>query len=209
MGSEIFKIPMNYADLVLIGIIVIFALLGFRAGFVKMVFRVLSFFAAIILAKVLYPVLSACIKTTSIYGDIVKKITDKSAETGIIPNFPWLGESAASVPAAYLAGITVNIISFAAVIIAVKLILVLAEKALKLFTSLPVIGFVNHISGLALGICEGALIILVFLALVSALEPLRTNETIDKAVNRPGITSAVYNNNPLLRLTSDKAEPEV
>lgn len=206
MNPEILKISMNYADFVLLGIIIVFALLGLKAGFVKMVFRVLSFFAAIILAKFLYPILSAYIKTTSMYGDIIQKITDKGAETGWLPSVLWLREGAVSVPAAYIAGITVNIISFVAVVIVVKLALIIAERLLRLFASLPVIGLVNRIAGLALGVCEGTLTVLILLALVSAFEPIRSSEAIDKAVTQPGITSMIYNNNPLIKITSDKQE---
>ena len=48
--------------------------------------------------------------------------------------------------------------------------------------------------------------VLILLALVSAFEPIRSSEAIDKAVTQPGITSMIYNNNPLIKITSDKQE---
>ena len=203
MFSELF---LNPADIVLVIIVIAFAVIGLRCGFVKMGFRIFSFLAAIVLARLLYPILSEYLQTTSVYENLLGKISGGSIvnsqiSSGFLTDIIKQGETVISgAVAAYIAQLILNIVSFVLVLILVKLILVIAEKALHLFTSLPVIGLFNRLAGLALGICEGILIVCVLLAVIYAAAPIRDNPIIGKAVSEHGITQAVYNNNPLIKL---------
>ncbi len=61
---------MNWTDLLVIGIIVGFALVGMSKGFVLSVFRLASYLISIFLAVKLYPFLSNFLTGTALYGKI-------------------------------------------------------------------------------------------------------------------------------------------
>lgn len=65
---------MNWSDLLVIGIIAVFALIGFKNGFIFSVYRLASFLVSIILSIKLYPVLSKILMGTSLFTKIQKSI---------------------------------------------------------------------------------------------------------------------------------------
>ncbi len=67
---------MNWSDYTVIGIIGIFAIIGLIRGFVFSVFKIASFFAAIIASIKLYPVAAEYLAGTPLYGNIKKAILD-------------------------------------------------------------------------------------------------------------------------------------
>ena len=67
---------MNWSDYAVLGIIGAFAVIGLIRGFVFSVFKIASFFIAIIASIKLYPVVSGYLAGTSIYGNIKKAIMD-------------------------------------------------------------------------------------------------------------------------------------
>lgn len=78
----------NWSDGVILGIIALFTLIGFFSGFILSVFRIASYFVAVIVSVKYYPVLAKFLMDTSIYVNIKTKITDN------IRNLPALGASA-------------------------------------------------------------------------------------------------------------------
>lgn len=198
MGAVIDSVALNRADLVLLGLILVFALAGLKAGFVKMTFRVGSFFAAMVAARLFCTPLSAFVKGTDFYAGLMNKISLNAASSQAADGISEGAAKILSMPTEYIAGIVVRIISFAVILIAVKLILFAAERILRLFTALPVVGFINRAAGFILGGAEGLLVVLVILALIYAFLPMQNTVGIDKAISKPGLTSLLYNNNPLL-----------
>lgn len=67
---------MNWSDYTVIGIIGVFAVIGLIRGFVFSVFKIASFFAAIIASVKLYPYAAEYLAGTPIYGNIKKAILD-------------------------------------------------------------------------------------------------------------------------------------
>lgn len=82
---------MNWSDYVVIAMIVVFAIVGLKKGFVMSVFKVLSFFICIYASIKFYPVLAGALEKTSIYGGIKDSIVknlllwgqDKSASSSV------------------------------------------------------------------------------------------------------------------------------
>ena len=80
---------MNWSDLVVVAIIVIFGFVGIKNGFIYSIFKLVSFFVASILAVKFYPLLSNIIDKTSIFTNIKSGILknlllQKEAQAGIV-----------------------------------------------------------------------------------------------------------------------------
>jgi uncharacterized membrane protein required for colicin V production len=65
---------MNWVDLVLIGVILGFGIVGLVNGFIYSMFKVVSFFLSIIIAIKFYPIVSSLLKKTPLYNNIQKSI---------------------------------------------------------------------------------------------------------------------------------------
>ncbi len=61
---------MNWADIIILVIILGFGIRGFRTGFVLSIFRILSFFASIFLAVKYYPVISQKLLGSQVYTSV-------------------------------------------------------------------------------------------------------------------------------------------
>ena len=65
---------MNWSDAVVIGIIMIFAIVGLKNGFIYSIFRLASFFLSIILSVKFYPVVSRELMKTTLYTNMKHSI---------------------------------------------------------------------------------------------------------------------------------------
>jgi len=67
---------MNWCDLVVLGIVLGFAIIGVYKGFVMSVFKLLSFVISLVLSFLLYPYVSKFLMGTALHGKIKDKILD-------------------------------------------------------------------------------------------------------------------------------------
>ncbi|MBQ2615204.1 MAG: CvpA family protein [Clostridia bacterium] len=193
------------ADVILLILLGLFALWGWKKGLVKMGFGLLSFLAAIFMAKMLYPYCATFLRNTAVYEKLLslaEKQTPPAAVEGgegVIGDILAKGGDAISgALSGYIAELAINILAFVLVLILVKLLLMLFSRLLKLFTSLPVIGLVNRFAGLAFGILEGILVVTVLLAAIYVVAPLRENPTLSHQIEKSVITRQWYLENPLV-----------
>ncbi|HHV60885.1 MAG TPA: CvpA family protein [Clostridiaceae bacterium] len=88
----------NWADAVVLGIIAVFAIIGLASGFILSIFRIASYFIAVVVSVKFYPKVAELIMKTSIYTNIKNGITENirnipaldaanlmPAGTGLIP----------------------------------------------------------------------------------------------------------------------------
>lgn len=68
---------MNWADIVIVAIILVSAWIGLKKGFIYSMFRILSFFISAVLAVKIYPYVSKILTQTPIYGSIKSTIFAK------------------------------------------------------------------------------------------------------------------------------------
>ncbi len=210
----------SWTDVILLALVCAFAFAGWKSGVVKMGFRLFSFFAALILAWLLYPVLAEYLRTTPLYSALFELIGGKDAVSGAAPALvpPFLQDAMArnngillnslDGAADYLTQLVLNLAAFILVLIASKLLLMVLGRILDLFASLPVIGFFNRLAGMALGLLEGLLIACILLAVVYAVVPLRNNTYLSYAIEQSAATRILYLNNPLVRLVLPEPEPD-
>ena len=212
----------NAADLLIVALIVLFGAWGWHSGLIRTGFRFVSFVISIILAYLLYPVLSDFLKTTVAY-DRLFSVAEKQLETAPAPgettpsflrDIIEQGRTAMIGSAAdYLASLALNLLAFILVLVVVKLLLHMVKRLLHLFASLPVVSFFNHLAGMGIGIAEGILAALLILAAVTALPQLRENVVLQEAVSQSVLCRTVAEYNPALRLllpdSSEKPLPNV
>ena len=212
----------NAADLLIVALIVLFGAWGWHSGLIRTGFRFVSFVISIILAYLLYPVLSDFLKTTVAY-DRLFSVAEKHLETAPAPgettpsflrDIIEQGRTAMIGSAAdYLASLALNLLAFILVLVVVKLLLHMVKRLLHLFASLPVVSFFNHLAGMGIGIAEGILAALLILAAVTALPQLRENVVLQEAVSQSVLCRTVAEYNPALRLllpdSSEKPLPNV
>ena len=86
---------MNWSDYVVIALIVVFAFVGLKNGFVMSVFKVLSFFICIYASIKFYPMLAGILEKTPIYGGI---------KDSIVKNLLLLGQEASTSSTAAVSG---------------------------------------------------------------------------------------------------------
>ena len=199
----------NAADLVIVALIVLFGAWGWHSGLVRTGFRFVSFVISIVLAYLLYPILSDFLKTTVAY-DRLFSMAEKQLEAAPAPGdgLPFFlrdvieqGRTALIGSAAdYLASLALNLLAFILVLVVVKLLLHIVKKLLHLFASLPVVSLFNHLAGMGIGLAEGILAVLLILAAVTALPQLRENAVLQEAVGQSVLCRTVAEYNPALRL---------
>ena len=195
---------MTSADIVLFLVLGLCALWGLKSGFLKMGFGLVSFVVAILLGRLLYLPIAEFLKKTPIYTGILsaaqkQTLTDAPSGNGVLADiFQKSGEAVSELLTSYLAELVLYVFAFLLVVVAVKILLVLISRLLKLFASLPVIGLVNRIAGMILGLIEGILIVTVFLAGVYVIAPLRESPALSREIEKSIVVRDWYLNNPLV-----------
>lgn len=197
----------NIADILFIVLIILFAVAGWKKGFIRMGFSLFSFVAGIIIGVLLYPLITDFLKGTVIYDWILGIISPNVAITPQIDSTMPFSETIIDSSRAFSAGIAgylcelvLNIISFILVMLVVKIIISVVGFALNLFASLPVISLINRICGVGLGILEGMLIACIILAAVYLIPSLGNNSEITSTVESSSTVRILYYNNPIVSI---------
>jgi uncharacterized membrane protein required for colicin V production len=193
------------ADLLLVVLVVLMALWGLKAGFVKAVFHLGYYIISIIAAMLLYPVFSNYLINSRLSFYIQDKIIMPriavDAESIKLPSFLRQAVSAGienttEAIAASLTEMVLNIICFIAVFLIVKFGLKLVVKVLNTIAKLPVLSLFNKLGGLAVGAFNGIIISYIVLAVATIF----INEKIYTVISASKYVSAMYNNNIILKL---------
>lgn len=196
---------MTPADVILFLLLGLSAFWGFKSGFLKMGFGLVSFVVAILLGRLLYLPIAEFLKKTPVYTGILSAAqrqmgTDvPNGSNGVLTDIlQKSGKAVSEFLTSYLAELVLYVIAFLLVVVAVKLLLMLISRLLRLFASLPVIGPVNRLAGMVLGLIEGILVVTVFLAGVYVISPLRENPSLSREIEKSIVVRDWYLNNPLV-----------
>ena len=196
-------------------IFVFFIMCGYRNGFMKSAYRAVAFFAALVLAYLLYPYVRDIILKSGFAAAVRAQILgnfESSGGEGIFsaPMLPgYLRSMAANGQIAladavsgFLTGMTVNVAAFLIVFIAARLLIALFGKLLHIVSRLPVISFFDRGLGVIMGLMESLLLIYLVLAVIYAAAPLRNNPTVYKYISESTLTKTMYENNPIIGIVS-------
>ena len=173
-----------FADLVFIGLIVLFIISGFRRGFVRALFDLVGGIAALILAISYWQNFAAWLST--ILG---------AKTAAYLKNLAW------GKPLAILA-------LFILFEVAIQAFATLLNR----FFHLPGLRQLNSLLGGLLGFCQGAVLVLLFCAILrtalSAAVPFGQAEKW-REISRSKIYRAVYDHNPIYQVFRSKLLSEV
>ncbi|MEI6602465.1 MAG: CvpA family protein [Clostridia bacterium] len=178
---------MGWSDLLVIVVILIFALIGFKTGFVLTLYRLVSMLLSFWIALQLYPIVSKFLIGTPVFdwvkGAILGPVNEKlsgfktlTLQKGIeqlgLPSFmgDWVqgsqqgGNSAKVVAdignmiATALAELSMKILAVLLVFILAFFLLLIIKNLLKVLVKLPIIKQIDKIAGVIFGALTGMLV---------------------------------------------------
>ena len=190
-------------DLGILLLIFISTIIGYKVGFIKVAFRLLSFILALVIALVLYkPISNLIIDHTSIPHKIETQISsrlsseDKSSTDNIVSNYYNNVKNYSTNVMAHNISITiVNISSVLLVFIITRFLLFFLKFSTDLIAKLPLIKQFNHIGGFIYGIIAGFFIVYFIFTVITLLAPLIDLSKILNLINSSIIGNIMYNNN--------------
>ena len=102
----------------------------------------------------------------------------------------------------YIANLILNVLAFLVTLIVSWAIIRLILGALSIFSSLPIIGSVDRLLGLLLGIVQGVMVMWVLFLILSLLATTPAGKTLMDEINHTPFLSALYNSNLLMNSTT-------
>ena len=197
---------MNFIiDLCILIIIALSTFIGFKKGFIKVAFRLISFILALIIALVLYKPVSNFINNyTPIPNKIESKIesrissSNKEETNNLVANYyKNIRNISTTVIAKNITNSIVNISSILIVFLLSRLLLMFLRISTDLIAKLPLIKQFNHIGGFIYGLLAVFFIIYLFFTIITLLAPIINLNNIIKLINSSIIANIMYNNNIL------------
>lgn len=211
-------------DLIIIAIVAISILFGYKKGLAKCIIKVVAFFVAVIVAAMFYkPVSNLIIEKTqideSIKSSIVNIIKDDVEEEGKVKEDTNLPETivdsinksvekavketkqnAVEVAADGIAITTIRVGTAILLFVVVRILLMVVSALSSIITDLPIIKQFDKAGGIAYGLLKSIVIIFIIFAVISLISPLIEGTGIIVAINKSFVGSILYNNNILLKI---------
>lgn len=201
-------------DLIIIAILVLSIIMGYKKGLINVVFNILAFFIALIATIILYrPVANIIINNTEIDDKIKfaiinntteeKQSEESSSNTGMQKYIEDAIKNTADEAKSQVIETVANTVSIRAVEILTSIILFIVIRAvlivLKVFTqaiaNLPLIKQFNELGGVVYGIAKGLIIVYIILTIMYFVVSINGKGNIAEAINNSYITKILYNNN--------------
>lgn len=206
-------------DVILIAILALSILFGYKKGLVKVVFNLCAVLAAIILTFILYkPVANLVIENTELDETIKQTILEK----GITPEKDTTIESGSGVDkyiekyaqdaitnakntavesvADTIAINAVNIIVAVGLFIIIRILLILLKSLAETLAELPIIKQCDKLGGVLYGIIVGLITIYILLAIIFFIVSINGMEGLSDAIDSTYITKYLYANNLILNI---------
>ena len=200
-------------DIIILGIIALCTLIGYKQGLVKSAIKILSFFIAIAVALVLYkPVTNLIINNTPMDDNIKNTIIEKIKPDGIEKDeeikvedsnvLSIIGNATSTTIETIADAFTIKIIETVTLLLIyvfVKIALKFVSALTDLITKLPLLKQANKAGGIIYGILKGVILVYTLLAVIYLITPL-LNNNISENINKSIITKFLYNNNIILEM---------
>lgn len=197
---------MNFLlDLIIVAIIGLSALAGYKKGLIKVAFKLLSFILAIVISIMIYkPISDFIINRTpiddTIEATIAERLNASDTTSEEINNFVSnyfsnIKNASTAVIADTISNTIINVAVIIIVFIIANIILILFKFIGDLIGKLPLLKEVNNIGGLLYGILRGFVIIYILFAVLSIISPLANINGLLTLINKSIIANIMYNNN--------------
>ena len=210
-------------DIIIVLIIALCIFAGYKKGLMGVLFKIVSFILALIVALILHgPISNFIINNTSI---------DENLETLIINNIDpnkevldengnlkentnnsetiqeyitnTIGDVKDNVENAAARSIAITIINIAVLILILlitRIILGVLNIIINIVAKLPIIKQFNTAGGLIFGAVEGLIIVYVLLAICALIAPLFSDLQLINSINNSTLGKLMYDNNILLKI---------
>ncbi len=214
-------------DLIIIGILVICILMGYKKGLTGSILKIVSFILALVIAFILFkPVSNIVIDHTNWdetleqsirqmavenneEGQDAEESSEKKGMPDVIMNYineavEKAGEEARdAIIDSTAREVAVTIINGGVLIslfIIARIILFLVKGLASLLTELPIIKQFDKLGGIIFGLLQSLVIIYILLAVISFISPMIAETGFIRAIQESNVGSILYNNNLLLKL---------
>ena len=214
-------------DLIIIGILVICILMGYKKGLTGSILKIVSFILALVIAFILFkPVsnfvidhtnwdetLEQSIRQMAVENNEEGQATEESSEKKGMPDVIMnyineavekAGEEARdAIIDSTAREVAVTIINGGVLIslfIIARIILFLVKGLASLLTELPIIKQFDKLGGIIFGLLQSLVIIYILLAVISFISPMIAETGFIRAIQESNVGSILYNNNLLLKL---------
>ena len=154
------------ADIVLILLIGLFALSGYRKGFAKTLISTLANIISLVFSITLTKPVSTLVFNSPV-GNIISGIAKKTIESNA--GNTQLSQSSIEMMAEGIAMTASSVISFVIIGVVVKIAVVLLAEAIGIVTRLPIIRQANAALGAVVGVLGGVVISYVLIGIIYAL----------------------------------------
>ena len=102
----------------------------------------------------------------------------------------------------FFANIILNILAFVVTLLVVQLVLWTGITALDLFSRLPMLNFVNHLGGLAVGALQGLFAVWLIFLVISLFSATEIGMTLMNMVNESALLQPMYESNLFLKIVT-------
>ena len=185
------------ADIILVAIIAVFALRNAKRGFARSVVGMISTVLSIVVGALLYESVSGIIYSSPI-GEVVKK----GIESFLAENTSGIVSGLINTQGGIdiLTILSVNAISFVAVIILSKIIVSFIAGAVNMASRLPVIKQANSLLGMAVGIISGCIFCYIAAGVLAAMGA--NFPSLVKMIENSKVAIIFYENNLITSILS-------
>ena len=206
-------------DLIVVGIIILCVILGYKRGLIGVAFSLASFFVAVVISLILFiPISNFVIDNTNfdenIRDAIVQNFTSEDGETSddstekrslpevMIKSAQKYAEDAKDASVEAIAGelaiSSIKFLSFISIFVISKIILMFFKFFANIIAKLPILKQFNKAGGTAFGVLKGLLIVYALLGVISLAAPMFADAPIYTSMDSTLIAKIFYNHNILL-----------
>lgn len=211
-------------DGIILGLLILCILIGYKKGLTKCIIKILSFVIAIVVAAVLFkPISNVVIEKTQIDDNIrnsivgiVEKDVEEKGKVGEETNLPQsmvnyinetieenIHETKVTIVNNVSDKIATTIINVGVAIILfilARIALIFVSTLSSIITDLPIIKQFDKLGGIVYGLVEALIIIFVVFAIISFISPMIESSGFIEAINKSVLGAAMYNNNLIIKL---------
>ncbi len=207
-------------DLVIVAIILLCVLMGYKRGLTGCLVKLLAFFIALAVAVILFkPVSAIIINNTQIDEKIQTSIvevfesedSESEEDQNNSPIMKYVSDEIESATEEKKKEIVnnvaqdtsvkiVNILAFILLYILARILLIFVKFIANIITKLPIIKQCDKIGGVLYGVLQGLLTVFILLALITFISTIVNQYGLLEMINKSYIGSILYNNNILLKV---------
>lgn len=202
-----------FADIIIVAILALNIIMGYKKGLVNVVFNIFAFLIAIVVTFMVYkPISEIIIKNTDIYDNIKSAIIknnevsqeknnkensniQKYIQDTIQDTTEEAKAHAMEIASENIAIKVVEIITGIIIFILTRIILIVLRFLTETIASLPLIKQLNEVGGIFYGFARGLIIIYVILTILFFVISINENGKVANIINSSYITKFLYDNN--------------